>query len=908
MKAWVTALCFFVSMVLLAAETVPPDIQQPGTQPTEIGNLESPDKCDNCHGGYNSAVEPAHNWRGSMMAHAGRDPIFWATLAIAEQDFDGAGDLCIRCHSTGGWLAGRSTPTDGSGLAAGDSDGVECDFCHKMTNPDNSEHAGNMFGKFVANEPEPNNDAFFDWDPPHTGIEGYLGSGMAAMWGGSDKLGPYNNAEARHQFMESAFHRDRDFCGTCHDVSNPVTGNLAHNHGAQSSADPVVADDTLGGSVDGKAAFNNPPYKYGIVERTFSEYKAALISQTLVSDYPALPADLKGGALEAVYNAATLGGTTDGNYQNPPAPRYFSCQTCHLRPVIGEGANKRGVPERIDLPLHDMTGGNYWMPEAIEYLNAADKLRLGGGMSALQITALRDGALRAKEQLELAASLSVSGNGNSVKVVNHTGHKLISGYPEGRRMWLNIKWYDSNGLLLREDGEYGEIGVSVDGKNIRSLVDLNGTNTKIYEAHMGMTQEWARELIELGYPSDLPLSYERLTGDPLCRLGNLAQTDGQGGVLPPCDGDPAHHETFHFVLNNTVVSDNRIPPYGMDYELARMRNALPVPADQYGGTLGGTYDYFDDVTLNPPSGAQSADINLMYQPTSWEYIQFLYLANNGPDPAAGGNAFLGDEGANLLESWLNTGMAEPYVMASATWGTPPTGCTAVTPTLLSVEPADKQITATWSEITSDPDLLGYKLYYDQAGKAQLVTDVSCPPGTTSNCTTYSDDGLTNGQEYCYKATSYSETCESGFSDILCAVPIQPGQEIGAGVIAPLQTGKWVTEGRGKKATTTFVSSGNFVQGDEIVIRATVEDESGTAVPDAVLTISVGGPDPAELTSAPSDAGGIAEAVWSTQRPNKKGSGGTQTGTYTATVTGLTASGFVWDQVTTSVTIEIGPLP
>ena len=86
--------------VLYAALIVPNEIQQPGTQPREVGNLETPDKCDNCHGGYDPAVEPAHNWRGSMMANAGRDPIFWATLAVAEQDFDGAGDLCIRCHST----------------------------------------------------------------------------------------------------------------------------------------------------------------------------------------------------------------------------------------------------------------------------------------------------------------------------------------------------------------------------------------------------------------------------------------------------------------------------------------------------------------------------------------------------------------------------------------------------------------------------------------------------------------------------------------------------------------------------------------------------------------------------------------------------------------------------------------
>jgi hypothetical protein len=60
-----------------------------------------------------TAVEPAFNWRGSRMANVGRDPILWPTAAIAEQDFDDAGDLCMRCHSVAGRMAGRSMPTDG---------------------------------------------------------------------------------------------------------------------------------------------------------------------------------------------------------------------------------------------------------------------------------------------------------------------------------------------------------------------------------------------------------------------------------------------------------------------------------------------------------------------------------------------------------------------------------------------------------------------------------------------------------------------------------------------------------------------------------------------------------------------------------------------------------------------------
>jgi hypothetical protein len=44
---------------------------------------------------------------------------------------------------------------------------------------------------------------------------------------------------------------------------------------------------------------------------------------------------------------------------------------------------------------------------------------------------------------------------------------------------------------------------------------------------------------------------------------------------------------------------------------------------------------------------------------------FLYLGN------VKSNAFLADEGDFLLDAWLNTTMAAPYIMVSATWGTPP---------------------------------------------------------------------------------------------------------------------------------------------------------------------------------------------------------------------------------------------
>jgi hypothetical protein len=281
----------------------------------------------------------------------------------------------------------------------------------------------------------------------------------------------------------------------------------------------------------------------------------------------------------------------------------------------------------------------------------------------MQVTALGDAVARAHKQLAEAASLVVSGD--TLKIVNHTGHKLISGYPEGRRMWLHVEWFDEYGALAREDGAYGPIGVTVPDPaggpdvEVESLLDLHDPNTTIFEAHMGMTREWAQQLIGLGYPTGMALAYDRETGATSLTLGDLAAaTPG------------TRHETFHFVLNNTVVSDNRIPPYGMSYDTARLRNALPVPDTQYGGGPGGTYNYWAEIDLSPPAEAVYASIELLYQPTSWEYVQFLYLANNGQ------SAFLAEEGINMLDAWLNAGdpdtrMAKPYVMASTVWGEAP---------------------------------------------------------------------------------------------------------------------------------------------------------------------------------------------------------------------------------------------
>jgi hypothetical protein len=67
---------------------------------------------------------------------------------------------------------------------------------------------------------------------------------------------------------------------------------------------------------------------------------------------------------------------------------------------------------------------------------------------------------------------------------------------------------------------------------------------------------------------------------------------------------------------------------------------------------------------------------------------------------------------------------------------------------------------------------------------------------------------------------------------------------------------------------------------------------------AVVVISISGPEARTLTSGPSDSYGIAEAKWKIKR-------NTQISPYTATVTNVTADGHTWDgnQTSTIFTVQ-----
>ncbi|MBD3162206.1 MAG: hypothetical protein GF346_07815, partial [Candidatus Eisenbacteria bacterium] len=371
------------------------DFEQPGSQPFDAGRFEDHTACSDCHGGYDPAVEPVFNWQGSMMGQAMRDPLFIATLIVAEQDASSSGDLCLRCHTPMGWLSGRSTPTDGGQITAIDRDAVSCDFCHRMVDP--------VYEEGVS--PPQDQEVLAALD----GLPDGFSNGMQVVDWRLDRRGPFGDAAAPHPFLESPFHQSAEFCGTCHDVSNPVfhkVGEGDYEAGPlDEEAETITSEELLP------------------VERTYSEW--------LHSDFPA-----------GIYAPEFAGNKPDGIVA--------TCQDCHMRDVEGTGCDDPDAPVRADLPLHDLTGGNSWVPTILDQVFPGE----------VDPAALAAASARAVSMLEKAASLDLALTGDNgairadLTILNRTGHKLPTGYPEGRRIWVHVVARDDADQVVYESGAY----------------------------------------------------------------------------------------------------------------------------------------------------------------------------------------------------------------------------------------------------------------------------------------------------------------------------------------------------------------------------------------------------------------------------------------------------------------------
>ncbi len=522
-----------------------------GTQPGLSHSLLSSDNCAGCHaygGGTEATYFPWDTWAGTMMANATRDPVFWAALDVANHDQPGVGDYCLRCHTPSGWYGGRVVKNGSGGTIdgsngcllqgsytsgdSGDYGGESCHYCHRLVSQGpQGQSAYTQNGNAWLDDTDCNNT------------------------GGPCRRGPYAYTVGGavdpppHAWAQSAYHAQSAQCGLCHNVSTPDT-----------STGPLK---TL---IDAGGADTSIPFP---VERTYSEWQRSDFSDVIFRD--------------ALGDAAAYA---------PALARGRTCQDCHMPNSSDAGAYActltNSGSRSGNLATHSFAGGNAWVPGILsgEY---------GGSLYPDRTAGYAQTIANAQQMLQGAAQLAVMpgayvapGAGSagsialSVRVTNLSGHKLPTGYAEGRRMWLDVQVRDAGNGLIAESGAY----------NAASGVLTIDAQARVYETLQGI---WN---------------------------GSSCVTAAAGKTQ------------FHFVLNNCIAKDNRIPPLGFsggsDLELQ------PVAAT-YPAANGRTVNRDDaPYAFVLPAGTAlpvTVSATLRYQTASKEYVEFLRdeaVANSFP--------------------------------------------------------------------------------------------------------------------------------------------------------------------------------------------------------------------------------------------------------------------------------------
>jgi MYXO-CTERM domain-containing protein len=257
-----------------------------------------------------------------------------------------------------------------------------------------------------------------------------------------------------------------------------------------------------------------------------------------------------------------------------------TCQDCHMPEVDQHAAADRApLPTRPEMSRHDLNGGNVWVPRAI-----AAMVRELDPTAATLLEASSD---RARTMLEAAATLEIresaldAGTATAtatIRVTNETGHKLPTGYPEGRLMWIELEVLDATGRVVAGSGRYDDETDEVE----------HDAQLRTYEVRMGV-----------------------------------------GG---------AHG--FHFALQDTLIEDTRIPPRGFRAPLEA--DIAPLGREYLDGDDAYVHHDETTYTLRDLCGEGELTLRarLRYLTTTREYIEFLRdEAPDSSDPELAGRSW-----------------------------------------------------------------------------------------------------------------------------------------------------------------------------------------------------------------------------------------------------------------------------
>lgn len=808
-------------------------VPNPGTQVQELANITFPAPynvfefvvtCGACHGGTVDQ-NAAHfgNWAGTNMASAARDPIFRANEIIVNGAIqsatgkDGAGNMCFRCHSPNAWYSGRTDPGfNGSGdgsqmiqsiLLSTDHEGISCEMCHRtvgnvtmkrgdlsqndpawkmMAGIDDWPHQGNPYpaGPLAGN---PYGDATLQLNDGMTYGGKYSGSvGISfsdlplfstyytgqtygiypAGWPNAGMpvvnpdgsvsvhfeypIGPplvngsidyqAQSVSLEHPTFKGDFIRTSEFCGSCHDLSVPVL-----NHGMPE-------------------------------QRTYTEWK--------YSSY--------------------------GTYGTPDTQK--RCQDCHMPTMKHEYADNAPISLNPDpvisgffpygkdrnpnggTSFHKFGGANRDLPDMMTLLYPEVDLEVIGAPT-LKDTRIFPGMMsdrssmweRAKRNTDVMTNGAVTAEivgiseptpGNyqvQVKVTNNAGHRIPSGYPDGRRLWVSLK-VASGSTTVYESGHYDNATATL----------YNDSSKTDFARALGSSISQANNAV---------MVYERKTGT----------TNGDGTYSMSVS-----------LLNEAILFDNRIPPsgYGKDDYFAAGTKFITytgsenqaIPADDYNRYPNN--QNFDLITYSfsaDPGLPLEARAEVYWQTHSREFMEFLKsndtstLAPQGPpsvfalnyplepnyliDQVGVGNMFDLDGnplnnnwGGIAYASWKLTGKGAPTLVAVADTAAAipavPTGLTVTSPDYLDPTVAITikdpfSLDISWDRMT---DADGYILWvrYGASDLTATWDKLAVVPQPPAGNPTYNHAALNVAKTYGYRVQAFNG---AGVSDLTGSTPV-----------------------------------------------------------------------------------------------------------------------------------------
>ncbi len=438
--------------------------------------------------------------------------------------------------------------------------------------------------------------------------------------------------------------------------------------------------------------------------------------------------------------------------------------------------------------FHKFAGANMYLPQMMKVLYPEVDLEIVGaptgndtrlfpGMMSDRSTmwdrATRNTQLSLREAVSIEASIPVEVSPGvyeaKVAVINNTGHRVPSGYPDGRRMWVYLNVIDGVGNSVFESGEYDAATAT--------LADSRATTTTITSA-------------------DEAMIYEKVTG-----------SGTEGAYIESPD-----------LLNPVVIFDNRIPPLGFEsaaYEAAGVKFITYTGNPEVGGCSPATdmsrfSSNVDRLTYRftaAPGLSLAAIAKMQYQAQSRPFMEMLkdkappntprpegppsiltanyplvptYLSENPALDFANtkdldGAALVDNWGGLAYAAWLKTGMSTPFTfditrsnVVSApskpvlTVSNPPgdvvLGQTIGNPFALKLD---------WTASTGAD---GYEVWM-RYGQDEATASWDRVGMVSADTTTFTSDSLNVGKTYGYKVAAYNSVGETMSDPVSKVTPV-----------------------------------------------------------------------------------------------------------------------------------------